>query len=364
MRDRGMDGLLVLSEANISYLTGYEGFSDYVPQAVLVTQDADPKLIVREMDLACATQTCWLPDANILTYAERYIGAPDVTAWEPIGDLARSAVAPDRLGVEMTAGIFGPKAYRSLLRSVGSDELLDGDGLVASCKRIKSPAEVLYIEEASAIVDNAMRVGCSLIGEGVRQADVAAGVMQALIAGVDGIAGGPPRPPTMSIGRIANAPHLKWSDRRYEKGQQTNFEMAAFRHRYACALSRTVFLGDPPARLRHLHEAVLTGFEAALGAMGPGAVVAEVERSFRRAFEPFGVRKESRIGYSIGLDWTDGGASLHSDNDTALEPGMVLHLIIGIWERTEGYVFSEVVKITDAEARALSTVPRELFVRL
>jgi len=98
--------------------------------------------------------------------------------------------------------------------------------------------------------------------------------------------------------------------------------------------------------------------------MGPGAVVAEVERSFRRAFEPFGVRKESRIGYSIGLDWTDGGASLHSDNDTALEPGMVLHLIIGIWERTEGYVFSEVVKITDAEARALSTVPRELFVRL
>lgn len=31
MAEAGMDALLVLSEPNIFYLTGYEGFSDYVP---------------------------------------------------------------------------------------------------------------------------------------------------------------------------------------------------------------------------------------------------------------------------------------------------------------------------------------------
>ncbi|WP_371260568.1 aminopeptidase P family N-terminal domain-containing protein [Bradyrhizobium sp. Ec3.3] len=32
MAERGMDALLVLNEPNMNYLTGYDGFSDYVPQ--------------------------------------------------------------------------------------------------------------------------------------------------------------------------------------------------------------------------------------------------------------------------------------------------------------------------------------------
>ncbi|WP_352518130.1 aminopeptidase P family N-terminal domain-containing protein, partial [Mesorhizobium sp. M0046] len=38
MAERGVDTLLVLNEGNMNYLTGYEGFSDYVPQAALVCQ--------------------------------------------------------------------------------------------------------------------------------------------------------------------------------------------------------------------------------------------------------------------------------------------------------------------------------------
>ena len=36
MQNREIDTLVVLSEANICYLTGYEGFSDYVPQAAML----------------------------------------------------------------------------------------------------------------------------------------------------------------------------------------------------------------------------------------------------------------------------------------------------------------------------------------
>ncbi|WP_352518162.1 aminopeptidase P family N-terminal domain-containing protein, partial [Mesorhizobium sp. M0046] len=38
MAERGIDTVLVLNEGNMNYLTGYEGFSDYVPQAALVCQ--------------------------------------------------------------------------------------------------------------------------------------------------------------------------------------------------------------------------------------------------------------------------------------------------------------------------------------
>ncbi|MER9268672.1 aminopeptidase P family N-terminal domain-containing protein, partial [Mesorhizobium sp. M0410] len=46
MAERGIDALLVLTESNMNWLTGYEGYSDYVPQLALVCQDEeDPWLI-------------------------------------------------------------------------------------------------------------------------------------------------------------------------------------------------------------------------------------------------------------------------------------------------------------------------------
>ncbi|RWX59153.1 hypothetical protein EN780_35105, partial [Mesorhizobium sp. M4B.F.Ca.ET.089.01.1.1] len=51
MAARGMDALLVMNENNMNYLTGYDGYSEYVPQLALVCQDdEDPWLILREMD--------------------------------------------------------------------------------------------------------------------------------------------------------------------------------------------------------------------------------------------------------------------------------------------------------------------------
>lgn len=60
MSDAGLDALLVVNEGNLCYLTGYEGFSDYVAQAALVTLEDDPYLILRQMDIRNAEATCWL----------------------------------------------------------------------------------------------------------------------------------------------------------------------------------------------------------------------------------------------------------------------------------------------------------------
>lgn len=47
MAQRGKDALLVSNESNMNYLTGYDGYSDYVPQLALVCQDEeDPWLIL------------------------------------------------------------------------------------------------------------------------------------------------------------------------------------------------------------------------------------------------------------------------------------------------------------------------------
>lgn len=365
MAELGMDALLVFNEANMNYLTGYDGYSDYVPQLALVCQDEeDPWLILREMDVACATATSYLPHSRHLGYPEQFIGSPHRTPWQPIGDMVRERARSSRIGVELTAKNYGVKAQATLAKSLDLSKSVDADGVISKLKLLKSAAEIAYMEQAGKIVDRAMRVAQLGVAPGARECDVAAAIVQALCAGTPEFPGSPSRFPTMPTGRPATAPHIKWSDARYAVGSQTNFELGAFRHRYACALSRTVFLGELSARSRHVHQAAVDGWLAAFETMRPGATCGDVERAFRRVFNPRGVRKESRIGYSIGIDWPDGGASLQDDDQTVIQPNMTFHIIIGIWERDEGYVFSETVRVTDKGAKSLSSMPRDILVNL
>lgn len=192
MADRGIDALLVLEEGSINYLTGYEGYSDYVPQVALVCQDEeDPWLIMRELDTHCAMDDSYLPESHVLSYAEKYIGSSELTGWQPIGDLVRERSKSSRIGVELSGKMLGVKGHAALSKSLGVTEFIDADRLVATLKAVKSPAELSYMEEAGKIVDRAMKVAHTQIADGVRECDVAAAVQHSLSSGTPAFPGGP-----------------------------------------------------------------------------------------------------------------------------------------------------------------------------
>lgn len=365
MQKGGIDCLVVLSEPHICYLTGYEGRSDYVPQAaVLQAGDQDARLILREMDLYCAYPTVYLDPSLVEHYPERFIGSAERSPWEAIGARVLEIAGKGRIGVEFGAKSFSFRDHQALVQALDGRALLDASRVLPQVTIRKSPAEIAYMHKASAIVDRALQNGLSEIREGVRQCDVAARITHDLIAGTPDCGGDAPRAVTMPTGPgVAQAPHLKWTDQPFRPGDQTNFEVGGFVHRYCCALSRTVFLGQPPARVLELHDAVLTGFEAALAAIRPGTTCGDVHRAFAAAFAPLGVRKESRIGYSIGLDWSDLCFSLQEDDRTVLETDYTLHLIVGIWEPEDAYVFSETIRVGKAGGESFSQTPRRLFLR-
>ncbi|MER8548608.1 aminopeptidase P family N-terminal domain-containing protein, partial [Mesorhizobium sp. M1169] len=143
MAERGIDALLVLNESNMNYLTGYEGYSDYVPQLVLVCQDEeDPWLILREIDTFCATRTSYLPQPRVLSYPEKYIGSSQRTPWQPIADLVKERWKSGRIGVEMGAKILGMKGHAALSGHLDLSNAIDADGMVVTLQRVKSPAEL------------------------------------------------------------------------------------------------------------------------------------------------------------------------------------------------------------------------------
>jgi len=112
---------------------------------------------------------------------------------------------------------------------------------------------------------------------------------------------------------------------------------------------------------------VVEGVEAALAAVKPGALVEEVVAAWAGVIARYGIRKDSRIGYSTGLnyppDWGERTMSLRPGDKTVLEPNMAFHLIPGLWTKDWGLHISQCFRVTESGHEALTAFPRQLFVK-
>jgi Xaa-Pro dipeptidase len=365
MEEKGIEVLLVSNEPNMNYLSGYDGYSAYVPQFLMVANDEEEPLWVgRAMDDACARNSVFMDHSRIVGYPERYIGDPDLHPQKFMADLLKErGWANRRLGVELDTEPFSPYSYSQLQQNLPNATFIDAGPMVNWVRMIKSPQELTYMRQAGVIADMAMQKAIDTIAEGVRQCDVAAEVTATLIRGTDEFGGDVPHKPTLATGPRSSAPHLTWTEERHKRGDATNIELGGCRHRYHCGLSRTIIVGEPDAKLAALAPIVNEGMPVALDAARAGATCEEVEAVFRTFTTERGALKPSRIGYAIGNGWTEGTASLKPGDKTVLQPNATFHLMLGFWEGDWGYVCSEVFRVTDdGPPETLSSLPRELFV--
>ncbi|MGH6953907.1 MAG: M24 family metallopeptidase [Alphaproteobacteria bacterium] len=365
MADAGIDALLIINPSNMYYLTGYAGSSAYVPQmAVLRADQEEPSIILRRQDVPCALHTVFMEREHILGYPEDYIGSPDKDGFDAVIDRLREWGHEKRsIGVEKGSAHFSASAWEKFRNRLPNARFVDSTGLVTWLRIVKSPREISYMKQAARIADLAMRAGIDAIAPGARECDVAARIMAAQCAGTAEFGGDLPAPPAMPTGAKTSAPHLSWSEEPYKPGTPTNIELAGFRYRYAGALSRTIHLGAPPRKLRDLHAATLAGMETAFDAVRPDVRCEDVEAAFRAETTKHGFVKDSRIGYSIGIDWLEGSASLRPGDRTVLEPNMTFHMMLGMWQDGWGYVLSETFRVTERGSESFATLPRELFVK-
>ena len=365
MSQAGIDTLLVVNHSNINYLSGYDGWSDYVPQALVVSQnEEEPRLILRDMDIPCATYSAFVAPRNVLGYAEDYIAHPTAHPYDEFARLfERWGVASHRLGVELAGAPITPNAWARLQSVLPNAKWVDATGLVTWQRLKKSPGELAYMRVAAQIADLAMQAAIDTIAVGVRESEVGAAAMAAQCRGTPEAAGDRPKFPHMGVGVRTSCPHVGWMDGIYKTGTPTTIELGGYRRRYVAGLSRTIHLGKPPPKLVHLHEATREGMEVTFDSIAPGWTCEEVEAKFRATTRRHGFEKKSRVGYAIGIDWTEQSASLRPGDRTVLEPDMTFHLMCGMWYDDWGYVLSETFRITETGAELLAALPRELFVK-
>ncbi len=369
MEKAGVDLVIVTDPSNMHWLTGYDGWSFYVHQCVLVPDAGEPIWYGRGQDANGAKRTAYLAHDNIVGYPDHYVQSNERHPMDLLSTIIEErGWANASIAVEMDNYWFTAAAYASLVKHLPNARFKDAQGLVNWQRAVKSETELDYMRKAGRIVEAMHRRIVEKAEPGIRKSDLVAEIYDAGIRGVDGFGGDYAAiVPLLPSGADASAPHLTWDDKPMRSGEGTFFEIAGCYRRYHCPLSRTVFLGKPTQAFLDAEKATLEGMEAGLAAAKPGNACEDIANSFFAVLKKYGIVKDNRTGYSIGLsyppDWGERTMSLRPGDRTELRPGMTFHFMTGLWLETMGMEITESIVITETGVACLSNVPRRLVVK-
>lgn len=367
MLNRGIDILISTNPANMNYLSGYDGYSFYVIQGVIVLLDEqEPIWIGRSMDASGAMFTTWLSTKNIIGYGDDYVQSKTKHPMHFFADILKGkGVTGQKIGLEMGQDSFNVTSYTELQKKLPECQFNDASFLVNNVRMIKSDIEIKYMQLAGQITVNAMNNATDLIAEGVKESDVAAKIYQTLIKGTEEFAGDYPAIiPLISSGKKISAPHLSWTNRRYEKDDIVSLEFSGCIHRYHTPLARTIFIGTPSQKYRDIVSVVLEGLHEMLDFIKAGVTCDEVAGRWNKVLSKSSITKESRVGYPIGIgfppDWGEQTISIRPGDSSCLQKNMTFHILPALFQEDTGFVVSESIRVTENGCERLTDLPHDL----
>lgn len=368
MAARGMDALVIGDPANINWLTGYDAWSFYTPQILVVGLELDPTWIGREMDAGAASFTTYLRDDQVVPFPEHLVQIPGDHPANFMADWMRGVgLDGKRIGYESDVYYLTPAAVGHLQNGLPNAEWVDGDLLVSWERVTKSPTELDYMQKAATIAGLCMDVAYAGIKPGIRQCDLMADIIAAGIKGTPEFGGDMTAlHPLVLAGEGGTTAHPMWTDAPFETGQTVSFELGGCKHRYNAGLARTVHIGEPPKLLQSTAAAVQEGMQAVLDTMKSGIPAGDVHAAWQAVLTRHNLEKKSRIGYSIGIgyapDWGEHTLSVRSGETTIIPENAVVHIILGMWMDGWGMELSETIHIRESDAVCLTQYPREVHV--
>ena len=366
MAARGLDALVIGDPANINWLTGYDAWSFYTPQMMLVDMHDGPFWMGREMDAGAAKFTSYLTEAQIVAYPEPLVQRTDTHPSAFLADWIRDhGFAAAHIGYESDVYYLSPRALSVLQAGLPDAAWHDADLLVNWVRLVKSDAEISMMQMAAKIAERAMQTAWDGARPGVRQCDLMADIVAAQIRGTDDYGGDLTAVhPLILAGEAAATAHPMWTDAVLEDGQTIAFELGGCRKRYNVGLARTIHIGTPPQKLQDTAKAVEEGMQAVMDSLHAGAITGDVHAAWQRVLDRYGLEKKSRIGYSIGVayapDWGEHTLSFRPQETVMVAENAVVHIILGMWMDGWGMELSETLHVQKGGCQRLANFPQHV----
>src|SRR5829696_6346948 len=150
MQRQGIDLLLVASPANHFWLTGYDGWSFYTPQMVLLHMDEDePIWFGRKMDSVWARFTAFMGEERIVPYPDEYVASRERHPMQYLAKIVRErGWGSARVGAEMDDYYYTARWHQILTAELPDARFQDAFLLVNWCRLKKSEREIAYLMPA------------------------------------------------------------------------------------------------------------------------------------------------------------------------------------------------------------------------
>ncbi len=370
MQKKGIELLISQDTANINYLTGYDAWSFYYAQCVIVHINSDePICFIRAQDAGGAFIKTYLKKENIVIYDEKYIHTWPSHPYDALVNLLKKNKWDKlQIGVEMDAHYFTAYCYEKLRQGLPNAKIKDSERLVNWIRVVKSNAEIDFMKKAAVISENAMKTAMDIINPGVRQCDAVAEIQKTLFKGTNDFGGEYASIATLlPTGKGTSASHLTASDEKFVKGEATVVELSGTYKRYHAPMARTVNLGKPEQKKIDAMNATNEALEAGIEASKPGNTANDVAEKFWAILDKYKIKKESRTGYSIGIgyppDWGEHTLNISKGDMTILKPNVCYHMIAVMQFGEWGVEASESIRITEEGNELLCNFSRDLHVK-
>ncbi len=336
LRLRRLDCLLVTSLPNIFYLTGFRGSAGAAAvTATGTTLWVDPRYTIQARAQASAHRVLETRKGLVRTAA----------AWCRKKRFRRVGIDESSLSC---------RTYGELQQRAGKKvRLIHAGGLVERLRVVKDAGEADLVRQACRLTSEVLEEVLPQVRQGVSELDIAAELEYRMKRkGAEG----PAFDTIVASGPRTALPHATPSSKLLEKGDLVIIDLGAILHGYASDLTRTVYLGKPPGRVRKLYRAVQEAQERGIGSVRPGVTAGSVDRAVRTSLKRRGLDRyfTHSTGHGVGIEIHE-LPRLGGRDKSRIEAGAVVTVEPGIYLEGFGGIRIEDTVLADSEGAEILT---------
>jgi len=341
--ERQLSGVLAVNPASWYYLSGFTGEAG----ALLVS-----------------CKGAWLvTDGRFTSQAEEETSGLRVVRQEEslMGTIGRILRGRSRNRIGFDATQLTVAQFRALRRAAGSRVLwVRADGEVEKGRQCKDLAELAQMRKAALLAGEVLSKAINLLKPGVREIEVGAEIeYQMRRRG----ASGPAFKSIVAFGARSAHPHARPTGKRLRKNELVVLDLGVILAHYCSDITRTVFVGRAPARIRRWYSAVQEAQAAAVAAARAGINCGDVDAAARGVLARYRLDQYfvHSTGHGLGLE-------VHEDPRVArgqkhvLVPGNVITIEPGIYLPGVGGIrIEDDIAVHADRTELLTRVPRDLI---
>jgi len=343
--DHGLDAFVVTHLPNIRYLCGFSGSAGAL--------------------LVMGSKTIFFGDGRYAEQARAEVRgatvvishkAPLVAAGEWLATKGHKikalAIEPEHLSVA---------ERHQLVKTVGRGQRLrDAPPLIERARMVKDPEELESMRAAARLAAHLFEVARTTIRPGVKEVEVAAEMEYAARkADAEGMS----FETIIASGKRSALPHGRASSALIPAQGFVVCDFGVILAGYCSDMTRTLHVGTPSAKARHIYSAVREAQQAAVEAVRPGVMIERVHAAARKLLSRQKLAQyfKHSTGHGVGLEIHEAPRIAVGQREL-LEAGMVLTIEPGVYVPGFGGVrIEDMVAVTSAKCEILTPTSKELI---